>query len=149
LGNPVALVGWSRHSFFANTLASALLAVLGSAIPLHSQISVQVNLVNIPVTVTGRNGQFVGGLRRENFRLLVDGAEQPIEYFASEEVPARVLVLVETGPAVFLLRGEHLAAAGALLENLAPADQVAWPPIATSRACCWTSPRINNRPQLR
>ena len=110
---------------FSDTLASALLAVLGSVIPLHSQISVQVNLVNIPVTVTGRNGQFVSGLRRENFRLLVDGAEQPIEYFASEEVPARVLVLVETGPAVFLLRGEHLAAAGALLENLAPADQVA------------------------
>jgi VWFA-related protein len=77
------------------------------------------------VTVTGRGGQFVTGLRRENFRLLVDGSEQPIEYFAPEEEPARVLVLVETGPAVFLLRGEHIAATAALLDGLAPADRVA------------------------
>lgn len=77
------------------------------------------------MTVTGRSGQFVSGLRRENFRLLVDGAEQRIDYFAPEEEPARVLVLVETGPAVFLLRREHIAAASALLDGLAPGDSVA------------------------
>ncbi len=82
-------------------------------------------VVSVPVTVIGRGGQFVGGLRRENFRLLVDGAEQRIEYFAAEEEPARVLVLVETGPAVFLLRDEHIAAASALLDGLAPGDRVA------------------------
>lgn len=102
-----------------------LLAIVASPAALHSQISVQVNLVSIPVTVTGRGGQFVSGLQRGNFRLLVDGAERPIEYFASEEEPARVLVLVETGPAVFLLRGEHIAATIALLNGLAPEDRVA------------------------
>ena len=81
--------------------------------------------MSVPVTVTGRGGQFVSGLRRENFRLLVDGAAQPIEYFAPEQEPARVLVLVETGPAVYLLRREHIAAAGALLDGLAPDDRVA------------------------
>jgi VWFA-related protein len=100
-------------------------AVLGSAAALLSQVSVQVNLVSVPVTVTGRGGQFVSGLKRENFRLVVDGAEQGIEYFAPEEEPARVLVMVETGPAVFLLRREHIAAAGALLDGLAPGDRVA------------------------
>ena len=83
------------------------------------------NLVSVPVTVTGRGGQFVGGLRRENFRLRVDGTEQPIEYFAPEQEPARVLVLVETGPAVYLLRREHIATAAALLDGLAPDDRVA------------------------
>lgn len=92
---------------------------------LVSQISVQVSLVSVPVTVTGRGGQFVSGLRRENFRLRVDGVERGIEYFAPEEEPARVLLLVETGPAVFLLRREHIAAAGALLDGLAPGDRVA------------------------
>jgi VWFA-related protein len=77
------------------------------------------------VTVTGRGGQFVSGLRRENFRLLVDGVQQPIEYFAPEQAPARVLILVETGPAVYLLRREHIAAAGALLDGLAADDRVA------------------------
>jgi Ca-activated chloride channel family protein len=107
------------------TFAAALLAIFGSAAALLSQISVQVGLVSVPVTVTGRGGQFVTGLRRENFRLTVDGAEQPIEYFTPEEEPARVLVLVETGPAVFLLKREHITAAGALLDGLAPGDRVA------------------------
>jgi VWFA-related protein len=90
-----------------------------------SQISVQVDVVSVPVTVTERGGRFVSGLRRENFRLLVDGVEQPIEYFAPEEEPARVLILLETGPAVYLLRREHISAAAALLEGLGSDDRVA------------------------
>ena len=77
------------------------------------------------VTVTDARGEFVGGLQRQNFRLWVDGMEQPIEYFATEEEPAQVLVLVETGPAVFLLRGEHLTAAATLINGLGPADRIA------------------------
>ncbi len=89
------------------------------------QISVNVNLVSVPVTVTDARGEFVSKLSRENFRLLVDGVEQPIEYFASEEEPAQVLILLETGPAVYLLRGEHIAAAAALLSGLGADDRVA------------------------
>lgn len=122
----MALGSGAQHRFAATVLCAANLAViLGSAAPLQSQFSVQVNLVSVPVTVTGRGGQFVSGLRRENFRLLVDGAEQRIEYFAPEQEPARVLVLVETSPAVYLLRREHIAAAAALLDGLAPDDGVA------------------------
>jgi VWFA-related protein len=84
-----------------------------------------VNVVSVPVTVTGRGGQFVSELRRENFRLLVDGMEQPIEYFAPEEEPARVLLLVETSPAVYMLRREHITAATALLNRLGEDDRVA------------------------
>jgi Ca-activated chloride channel family protein len=99
--------------------------IFGSAAALLSQISVQVGVVNIPVTVTGRGGAFVSGLHRENFRVLIDGQEKKIEYFSPEEEPARVLVLVENGPAVFLVRREHLAAANTLLDGLAPNDSVA------------------------
>jgi VWFA-related protein len=89
------------------------------------QIAVRVDLVTVPVTVTGSHGEFVGGLERKNFRLLVDGAEQPIEYFTPEQEPAQVLLLVETGPAVYLLRREHIFAAAELLGNLAPGDRIA------------------------
>ena len=89
------------------------------------QISVQVNLVSVPVTVTDARGEFVSKLSRENFRLLVDGGEQPIEYFSSEEEPAQVLILLETGPAVYLLRGEHIAAASVFLSGLGADDRVA------------------------
>jgi Ca-activated chloride channel homolog len=89
------------------------------------QISVQVNVVSVPVTVTDGRGDFVRGLGRGNFRLRVDGVEQPIKYFAAEEEPAQALVLVETGPAVYLLAREHVIAATELLEGLDADDRVA------------------------
>src|SRR5579864_6885969 len=58
------------------------------------QISVQVNVVSVPVTVTDSHGNFVSGLTRENFRLMVDGAAEPVEYFAAEQEPAQVLILI-------------------------------------------------------
>ncbi len=38
-------------------------------------------------TVTDRNGRFVSGLRKEDFRLFEDGVEQPITHFNAERVP--------------------------------------------------------------
>lgn len=89
------------------------------------RIAVRVDLVNLDVTVTDAQGNFVGNLRRENFRVLDDGAEQPVTHFAPVEAPAQVLVLVETSPAVYLIHQQHLQAAYALLEGLAADDRVA------------------------
>jgi VWFA-related protein len=122
--SPRGGTGPTQRKLAAASLAASL-AILASAIQLLGQISIQVRVVNVPATVTGRDGQFVGGLRRENFRLLVDGAEQRIEYFGAEKEPGRVLILVETGPAVYLLRREHISAAAILLQGLAPDDMVA------------------------
>lgn len=89
------------------------------------RIRVGVELVNVDATVSDARGNFVAGLKRENFRILDDGIQQKITNFAAVEEPAQVLVLVETGPAVYLLHKQHLAAAGALLEGLAANDRVA------------------------
>lgn len=89
------------------------------------RMAVHVDLVDVEVTVTDAHGNFVGGLARENFRVLDEGVPQPLTHFASVETPAQVLVLVETGPAVYLIHREHLLAAYALLEGLAPDDRVA------------------------
>jgi VWFA-related protein len=88
-------------------------------------IVARVDLVNVEVTVTNDRGDFVAGLKRENFRVLDNGIEQPITHFAPVEAPAQVLVLVETSPAVYLIHRQHLAGAHALLENLAVDDKVA------------------------
>ena len=45
--------------------------------------------------------------------------------FAPADEPGQVLVLVETGPAVYLLRGAHVFAADALLNGLSPGDRTA------------------------
>jgi len=88
-------------------------------------IRVRVDRVNVGVIVTDSRGQFIGGLRREDFHLIDDGAEQPITDFLSVDEPAQILLLIEAGPAVYLLQGGHLQAVHALLDGLAPGDRVA------------------------
>jgi len=88
-------------------------------------IRVRVEVVNVDVSVTDAQGRFVADLPKDAFLVFDDGAEQPLAYFASTEAPAQVLLFIEAGPAVYLLAGEHLRAASALLECLAPDDHVA------------------------
>ena len=88
-------------------------------------IRVRVDRVNVGVIVTDARGQFVSGLRSEDFHLIDNGTEQPITDFMSVDEPAQVLLLIEAGPAVYLLEGGHLQAVHALLDGLAPGDRVA------------------------
>jgi VWFA-related protein len=88
-------------------------------------IRVSVDRVNVGVIVTDARGQFVEGLHQEDFQLLDNGSEQPITGFSAIEEPAQVLVLIEAGPAVYLLESGHLRAARALLDGLSSGDRVA------------------------
>jgi Ca-activated chloride channel homolog len=102
-----------------------LLSVSMHAEQLTEPIRVTVDRVNVGVVVTDARGKFLEGLRREDFRVFDDGAEQPITDFAAIEEPAQVLVLVEAGPAVYFLEASHLQAAHALLSGLSAGDRVA------------------------
>ena len=93
--------------------------------PQRPEIRVSVNLVNVGGVVTDARGQFIGGLRREDFHLFDNGAEQTITDFLSVDEPAQVLLLIEAGPAVYLLEGGHLQAVHALLDGLSASDRVA------------------------
>ncbi len=88
-------------------------------------IRVSVDRVNVGVIVTDSHGQFVEGLRREDFRVFDNGIEQPLTGFAAIEEPAQVLLLIESGPAVHLLGKNHVRASDALLNNLSANDRVA------------------------
>jgi Ca-activated chloride channel homolog len=88
-------------------------------------IRVTVNRVNVGVTVTDSTGHFIEGLRREDFQLFDNGVEQPITDFLSIEEPAQLLLLIESGPAVYFLGQGHFRAADTLLTSISPADRVA------------------------
>jgi len=88
-------------------------------------IQVSVDRVNVGVIVTDSHGHFVEGLRRENFRMFDNGIEQPLTGFATIEEPAQVLLLIEAGPAVYLLESSHVWAAYSLLSGLSAGDRVA------------------------
>ena len=88
-------------------------------------IRVAVDRVNVGVVVTDPKGNFVQGLLREDFQIFDSGNPQPITDFASVDAPAQVLLLLEAGPAVYLLQDSHLYVASALLSGLSPDDRVA------------------------
>jgi len=88
-------------------------------------IRVSVDRVNVGVVVTDSRGQFIGGLHRESFQLFDNGVERPVTDFLSVDEPAQVLLLIEAGPAVYLLEGGHLQAVHTLLDGLSPNDRIA------------------------
>jgi len=88
-------------------------------------LEAKTELVKLDVTVLDSSGNFVGGLTQDKFRVLDNGTERPIVFFTPVEAPARVVVLLETSPAVYLVQDEHVAAAYLLLQGLAQDDEVA------------------------
>jgi Ca-activated chloride channel homolog len=88
-------------------------------------IRVSVDRVNVGVLVTDPSGKFAAGLQRQNFHIFDNGVEQPITDFLDVEQSAQALVLIEAGPAVYLLEGSHLRAAQEFLNGLSPDDRVA------------------------
>jgi VWFA-related protein len=58
-------------------------------------IRVDVPLVNVDVLVTTKDGQFVPGLKRDNFRVSEDGVEQKVTNFSQAEAPITAVLLIE------------------------------------------------------
>lgn len=81
----------------------------------------------VPVTcvVSTADGAAVPGLRREDFRIFEDGAEQAIAYFDASTAPASVALVIDASPSVLRDSDEMKRAADALIGALAPLDQAA------------------------
>ena len=88
-------------------------------------LQVTTEIVKLDASVLDERGELVGGLQQKNFRVLDAGAEQPILYFAPTDAPAQILVMIETGPAVYLIQNDHIAALDALAAGLPPDDEIA------------------------
>ncbi len=58
-------------------------------------IKVDVPLVNLDVLVTSKDGQFIPGLKKENFKIFEDGAPQTISNFNQSTAPITAVMLVE------------------------------------------------------
>ena len=123
-----------KHSRACEFIFCAALALFVSATHSRAQeapaagsqtIQVNVDRVNVGVIVTDAKGNFVQGLKRDNFHVFDNGAEQPITEFAPVDEPGQIFLLVEAGPAVYFLQDTHLFAADAFLNGLSAGDRVA------------------------
>ena len=54
-----------------------------------------VPVVNVDAVVTDNDGNYVTGLKKENFRILEDGAPQEITNFSTGDAPFTVVMLME------------------------------------------------------
>jgi len=82
-------------------------------------------MVAVTCMVSTRDGLPVPGLKRADFRVYDDGAEQRIAYFDASTQPASVAIVLDASPSVLPDTDEMKSAADALIDALAPLDQAA------------------------
>ena len=89
-------------------------------------ISVTVPVVNVDVVVTDNDGNYLTGLKKENFCILEDGQRQTISNFDTTEAPITTVMLLEyskLGSEWFLENAKNWGRA--FLRQLKPTDWVA------------------------
>ena len=88
-------------------------------------LKVNVPLVNVDVMVTTKDGQFVPGLKQNNFRVLEDGVPQQVSHFAVSQAPITAVLLVEFASTNYSFMIEALRASYAFANSLKKDDWVA------------------------
>lgn len=88
-------------------------------------LRVNVPLVNVDVLVTTKDGQFVPGLKKENFRILEDGVSQQVTSFNVSQAPITAVLLVEFASTSYTFVVQALQASYAFANTLKKDDWVA------------------------
>jgi VWFA-related protein len=94
--------------------------------PPNYTIAVTVPVVNVDAVVTDNDGNYLGGLKKENFRILEDGQPQQISNFSTGDAPFTIVLLME-----FNMRGfgyynyTGIRWADQFLRELRPKDWIA------------------------
>jgi VWFA-related protein len=88
-------------------------------------LKVNVPLVNVDVLVTTKDGQFVPGLKKENFRIVEDGVPQDLANFNVSQAPITAVLLVEFAATNYVFMMQALQASYAFANTLKKDDWVA------------------------
>ena len=88
-------------------------------------IKVDVPVVNVDVMVMTKQGQFVPGLKRENFVISEDGVPQTISNFNQSEAPITAVLLVEFASTNYYFLRDALQAAYGFASSLKKDDWIA------------------------
>jgi VWFA-related protein len=87
-------------------------------------ITVETNLVTTPVSVLDRNGRFIPGLKKKDFKIYENGMPQKITYFQSEEQPFTVILMIDISPSTRYSIDDIRYAAVTFVNQLRPTDKV-------------------------
>jgi len=104
---------------------SGLLAALAlSPAPQDTTIRTDVNLVQLPVTVTDTAGHTVSGLTKDAFRVFVDNQAQEITVFQGEDAPVTAGIVIDNSSSMRPKVKEVIAAGLAFARASNPKDQM-------------------------
>ena len=87
-------------------------------------ISIDTRLISIPVRVLDRKNRFIGGLKKENFRIFEDGVEQELGYFTNEAQPFTVALVLDMSYSSAFKIEDIQNAAISFINQLRPEDKV-------------------------
>jgi VWFA-related protein len=96
----------------------------GEEVSAGDVIRISTDLVTVPVSVLDRDGRFVPGLKRKDFRVFEDGVEQTISYFEPTESPFTVALVLDVSASTRFHLWEIKEAAIAFAKQLRPQDRV-------------------------
>lgn len=80
-------------------------------------------LVSVPVSVNDRDGRYIAGLKKEDFKVYRDGAEQKIAHFATYDEPVNIALLIDTSGSTSNTLPEIKEAAENFIELMNPNDR--------------------------
>ena len=120
-------ITWQRDPATGELFSSAAGKGNDNSPAAFRRTSIRVTSQIVPVTcsVFNSDGTAITDLKRSDFRIYEDGAAQQIAYFATGTEPASVALVIDASPSVLRDSDEMKRAALALVDGLAPADQVA------------------------
>ncbi len=100
-------------------------AILLFVLPSFAQetLKVDITLVSVPVIVSDRQGRYVGGLQQQDFTLYEDGVKQEISFFAANEEPLTVALLLDTSQSTKDVLNDIRHAAKDFVKKLRPQDR--------------------------
>jgi Ca-activated chloride channel homolog len=115
---------------FISCRQAASVALITAALGVPATLSAQktvfrsgVDMVPLTVTVTDTKGKYVTGLTGNDFEVFEDGVQQDVAFFASEEVPLDVALLVDTSSSMNADLPLVKAAASGLVAKLRTTDR--------------------------
>ncbi|MER3632847.1 MAG: hypothetical protein C4325_12455, partial [Blastocatellia bacterium] len=89
------------------------------------EIVVETRLVTVPVRAMDKNGRFISGLQKSDFKVLEDGTEQEITLFSNESQPFTVALVLDMSYSAKFKAAEIQQAALQFIDQLRPSDRVA------------------------
>jgi Ca-activated chloride channel homolog len=114
----------TRHAVSFAAIAAIVLGTLSRVDAQNAVYKGGIDMVPLTVTVTDATGRYKTGLTQNDFAVLEDGVPQTVMFFASDEVPVDVALVMDTSASMVPVMPMLYTAARGLIKGLRPGDRV-------------------------